>query len=128
MNQRIYAATVKRYPYDRHHQPQMHLADFIAAYDLGRRLKTLEGLTPCEAICKTWQEVQRDNQDASACCLTKRCSGDGVASPRCSLDRAVVWVHSPVCGAAGVVISGAVGGRVNTSAQACSDRQIFRRR
>ena len=26
-----------------------------AAYNFGRRLKTLKGLTPYEPICKTWQ-------------------------------------------------------------------------
>ena len=31
-----------------------HLADFVDAYDFARRLKTLKGLTPYEAICKAW--------------------------------------------------------------------------
>jgi hypothetical protein len=31
-----------------------HLADFAAAYNFARRLKTLKGLTPYEFICKTW--------------------------------------------------------------------------
>jgi hypothetical protein len=31
-----------------------HMEDFIAAYNLGRRLKTLRGLTPYEFICKQW--------------------------------------------------------------------------
>jgi hypothetical protein len=36
------------------------LADFVAAYNFGRRLKTLKGLTPYEFICKTWAiEPQR---------------------------------------------------------------------
>ena len=30
------------------------LADFVNAYNFARRLKTLEGLTPYEAICKAW--------------------------------------------------------------------------
>ena len=30
------------------------LVDFIAAYNFGRRLKTLKGLTPYEFICKQW--------------------------------------------------------------------------
>ncbi len=29
-----------------------HLADFLAAYNVARRLKTLSGLTPYEYICK----------------------------------------------------------------------------
>ncbi len=32
----------------------MHLADFMAAYNFARRLKTLSGLTPYEYICKIW--------------------------------------------------------------------------
>ena len=31
-----------------------HLHDFINAYNCGRRLKTLRGLTPYEYICKCW--------------------------------------------------------------------------
>lgn len=31
-----------------------HLADVIAAYHFARRLKTLNGLTPYEYICKAW--------------------------------------------------------------------------
>lgn len=33
---------------------QTHLADFLAAYSLARRLKTLSGLTPYEYICEIW--------------------------------------------------------------------------
>jgi transposase InsO family protein len=46
MNRTIREATVKRYHYDSHRQLQNHLADFINAYNYGRRLKTLKGLTP----------------------------------------------------------------------------------
>jgi transposase InsO family protein len=52
MNRTIKDATVKRYHYDNHDQLRQHLADFVAAYNFGRRLKTLKGLTPYEAICK----------------------------------------------------------------------------
>ena len=31
-----------------------NLADFVAAYNFARRLKTHKGLTPYEFICKTW--------------------------------------------------------------------------
>lgn len=31
-----------------------HVRDFIDAYNYGRRLKTLKGLTPFEYICKIW--------------------------------------------------------------------------
>ncbi len=38
----------------------MRLADFVLAYNFARRLKTLRGLTPYEAICKAWaDEPQR---------------------------------------------------------------------
>lgn len=46
MNRTIKEATVKRYHYDSHAQPIVHLYDFINAYNHGRRLKTLKGLTP----------------------------------------------------------------------------------
>lgn len=54
MNRTIKEATVKRFHYDDHDQLRVHLADFIAAYNFGRRLKTLKGLTPYEYICKIW--------------------------------------------------------------------------
>ena len=54
MNRTIKEATVKRYHYDSHDQLSTHLADFMAAYNFARRLKTLNGLTPYEYICKIW--------------------------------------------------------------------------
>jgi Integrase core domain len=54
MNRTIKEATVKRFHYDDHDQLRGHLADFISAYNFGRRLKTLKGLAPCEFICKCW--------------------------------------------------------------------------
>ncbi|TVR07008.1 MAG: hypothetical protein EA385_14055, partial [Salinarimonadaceae bacterium] len=54
MNRTIKEATVKRFHYDNHDQLRQHLADFVAAYNYGRRLKTLKGLTPYEFICKQW--------------------------------------------------------------------------
>jgi len=54
MNRTIKDATVKRYHYDDHSQLRSHLADFLAAYNFARRLKTLGGLTPYEYICKIW--------------------------------------------------------------------------
>lgn len=54
MNRTIKEATVKRYHYDSHAQLTAHLHDFIDAYNYGRRLKTLKGLTPFEYICKIW--------------------------------------------------------------------------
>ena len=51
MNRTITDATVKRYRFDTHDQPRTHLADFTAAYNFARRLKTLNGLTPYVQIC-----------------------------------------------------------------------------
>ena len=48
------SATVKRYHYEDHAQFRQHLDHFIAAYNFGRRLKTLKRLTPYEFICKQW--------------------------------------------------------------------------
>ncbi len=56
MNRTIKEATVKRYHYDRHDQLETHLSDFSNAYNYGRRLKTLKGLTPFEYISKIWTE------------------------------------------------------------------------
>jgi transposase InsO family protein len=57
MNRTIKEATVKRFYYETHDQLRKHLADFVAAYNYGRRLKTIRGLTPYEAICKAWAET-----------------------------------------------------------------------
>jgi transposase InsO family protein len=50
MNRTIKEATVKRYHYDSHDQLTAHLHDFIDAYNYGRRLKTLKGLTPFVSV------------------------------------------------------------------------------
>ena len=54
MNRTIKDATVKRFHYDSHDQLRTHLADVLAACNFARRLKTLNGLTPCEYICRIW--------------------------------------------------------------------------
>ena len=54
MNRTIKDATVKRYHYHSQDQLRTHLADSLAAYNFARRLKTLNGLTPYEYICKIW--------------------------------------------------------------------------
>jgi hypothetical protein len=54
MNRTTKEATVKRYHYDSHDQLRTHLADFMAACNFARGLKTLSGLTPYEYICKIW--------------------------------------------------------------------------
>jgi len=45
MNRTIKEATVRRFYYESHDQLRKHLADFVAAYNFARRLKTLKGLT-----------------------------------------------------------------------------------
>jgi hypothetical protein len=60
MNRTIKDATVKRFYYQTHDQLREHLANFVAAYNFAKRLKTLKGLTPYEFICKCWaKEPQR---------------------------------------------------------------------
>lgn len=63
MNGTIREATVKRFHYESHHQLRVHLADLMAAYNFGRRLKTFGGLTPYAFIVEIWaSEPQRFNQ------------------------------------------------------------------
>ena len=52
MNRTTKEATVKRFHYQNHDRLRTCLADFTAAYNFARRLKTLSRLTPCEYICK----------------------------------------------------------------------------
>jgi putative transposase len=54
MNRAIKEATVKRCHHDHHQQLERHPRDFIQAYNFARRLKTLNGLTPYEYLCKLW--------------------------------------------------------------------------
>ncbi|KFA21341.1 integrase, partial [Xanthomonas vasicola pv. musacearum NCPPB 4392] len=54
MNRTIKEATVKRFHYEDQAQLQRHLTMFIDAYNFGRRLTALEGLTPYEFICEQW--------------------------------------------------------------------------
>jgi len=64
MNRTIKDATVKRFYYETHDQLRVHLANFVAAYNFAKRLKTLRGLTPYEYICKCWtKEPQRFTSD-----------------------------------------------------------------
>jgi transposase InsO family protein len=54
MNRTIKEATVQRYYYNSHKQLEQHLDEFVSAYNFGRRLKSLKGLTPYEFICQCW--------------------------------------------------------------------------
>lgn len=61
MNRTIKEATVKRFHYETPDQLRSHLADFVSAYNFAKRLKTLKGLTPYEAICKAWTKSRNDS-------------------------------------------------------------------
>ena len=54
MDRSIKDATVKRSHYETHDKFRSHLADVVTAYNFARRLKTREGPTPYESICKLW--------------------------------------------------------------------------
>jgi len=54
MTRTIKDSTVKRFHYDSHDPLRTHLADFLAAYNFARSLKTLNDLTPYEYRCKIW--------------------------------------------------------------------------
>ena len=56
MNRTLKEATVRRYHYETHDRLKEHLAAFPKAYNFGRRLKMLRGLTPFEFITKVWTE------------------------------------------------------------------------
>ena len=54
MDRTIQEATVERFHDNSHDQLLTHPADFLAAYNVVRRLRTLGGLTPYEDICRVW--------------------------------------------------------------------------
>lgn len=56
MNRTIKEATVRTYHYDGHAQLQEHLTTFLNAYNFGKRLKTLGGLTSYQFICSCFQK------------------------------------------------------------------------
>ena len=56
MNRTLKEATVRRYFYDTHEQLRTHLRAFVEAYNYGKRLKTLKGLTPFEFIASCWTD------------------------------------------------------------------------
>jgi transposase InsO family protein len=78
MNRTIKDATVKRFHYASHDQLRQHLADFVAAYNFGRRLKTLKGLTPYEFTCQCWtKEPAGSPSTRSTKCRDRTSSGAG---------------------------------------------------
>ncbi len=60
MNRTIKDATVKRYHYDCHDQLRAYLADFLAAHNFARRLKTLNGLTPMTTSARSGLQIQTE--------------------------------------------------------------------
>jgi len=53
-------------PLPSHDELRQYLQLFVDAYNYGRRLKTLRGLTPYEFICRTWtKEPERFRLDPS---------------------------------------------------------------
>ena len=56
MNRTLKEATVRRYYYENQDQLRAHLVAFVDAYNFGKRLKTLKGLSSFEHICKCWTE------------------------------------------------------------------------
>ena len=97
MNRTIKDATVKRFYYESHDQLRRHLADFICAYNFGRRLKMLKGLTPYEFLCKAWAAQserfrlnplkQIPGLNISRCC--------SAALPRLPARSAGPWANRP---------------------------------
>jgi transposase InsO family protein len=57
MNRTLKEATVRAFHYENKEQLQVHLAAFLNAYNFAKRLKTLHGLTPYEAVCNAWTET-----------------------------------------------------------------------
>jgi transposase InsO family protein len=56
MNRTLKEATVKRDYCANHQSLKAHLYNFLKAYNLAKRLKTLQGLTPYEYTVKCWQK------------------------------------------------------------------------
>jgi transposase InsO family protein len=54
MNRTIKEATVRAFHYQTHDQLRDHLQAFIGAYNFAKRLKSLGGKTPFEAIVEAW--------------------------------------------------------------------------
>lgn len=69
MNRTIKEATVKRFHYESHDQLRTHLADFMAAYNFARWLKTLCGPT----LTITSPKTGHQRQTASSSTRSTRC-------------------------------------------------------
>lgn len=58
MNRTLKEATVRRYHHSSRQQLEVHLSAFLDAYNFAKRLKTLNGPTPYEAICRHGPQSQ----------------------------------------------------------------------
>ena len=66
MNRTIKYATVNRYHYGSYDELRQHLQLFVEAYNYGRRLETMRGLTPYEFVCQAWtKQLERFRLDTS---------------------------------------------------------------
>ena len=54
--ERMNPTLMKKYHYDSNQQLPEHLYNFLNAYNFAKRLKTLKGLTPYEAIIQGWKK------------------------------------------------------------------------
>ena len=64
MNRTIKDATVERHHDADHQRLTDQLEPFLAAYNRTRRLKTLQGFTPHEYVCRIWiKEPERFKRD-----------------------------------------------------------------
>jgi hypothetical protein len=70
MNRTIKEATVRRFDYENHDQLRQHLANFVAAYNFGRRLKTLKGPQP---LTNSFARYGRRSPIASPSIRSTRC-------------------------------------------------------
>jgi len=61
MNRTIKEATVQRYHYDGQAQLESHVADFVAAYNFGRRLKTLKASLPTSSSADDGQSSPKSS-------------------------------------------------------------------
>jgi transposase-like protein len=56
MNRTVKEATIKHFHYETADQLNIHLQTFLQAYNHGKRLKRLHGLTPYEFVCAEWRK------------------------------------------------------------------------
>jgi hypothetical protein len=82
MNRTLKEATVRRYHYDSNHQLRQHMQIFLDAYNFTKRLKTLNGLTPFESVCKAWTKEPNRFKSIRSSSLRDYTPRISVAHPR----------------------------------------------